>query len=234
MPTWLRLAEGPVFRFALAVLLLGLFRLAALSLWGLAASIRRAGDRRIPYRELLVETLGWLFPVARLHRTRRFYSYASFAFHLGILAAGLFLANHLEILHANTGIDWAAMGKPVLDALTLVTFIAGGYLLLHRIYVASSRRLSKASDYLLLVVILNIFGSGFLAGRGWNPLPYDGLMLFHTLNGILLMLVIPFTKIAHCVLFPVIRLASEAAWHLTPRGGSETIRTLYGPEGRKI
>jgi hypothetical protein len=59
-------------------------------------------------------------------------------------------------------------------------------------------------------------------------------MLFHTLNGMALALLIPFTKIAHCVLFPLIRLGTEVAWHFTPQGGSETVKSLHGPQGRKI
>jgi hypothetical protein len=89
-------------------------------------------------------------------------------------------------------------------------------------------------DYLLLVLILDIFVSGFVAGRAWNPFPYDGLMLFHSLNGLLLLALIPFTKIAHCVLYPLIRLSGEIAWRFTPQGGSRTVETLYGPEGRRL
>jgi hypothetical protein len=89
-------------------------------------------------------------------------------------------------------------------------------------------------DYILLLLLLSLFVSGYIAGRPWNPIPYDSLMLFHTLTGIVIIVLTPFTKIAHCVLFPLIRLASEMAWHLTPRGGTDVIQTLYGPEGRKI
>jgi hypothetical protein len=76
--------------------------------------------------------------------------------------------------------------------------------------------------------------SGYLAGRPWNPITYDGLMLFHTLNGLLLLLAAPFTKISHCVLYPLIRLGTEIAWHFTPQGGSRVVRTLHGPQERKI
>lgn len=234
MPAWLTLATGPIARFVLVVLILGLLRLALLSLWGMMAAIHRAGDRRIPFGRILAETLSWLFPVRHIHQTRKLYSYASYAFHVGLLLASLFLANHLDLLRTKLGFAWMAIPKPVLDGLTLITISGGLFLLLHRMYVLSSRRLSKAMDYLLLVFILNIFISGFLAGRSWNPLPYDRLMLFHVLNGLLLLVLIPFTKIAHCVLYPLIRLSSEVAWRFTRHGGSETIQSLYGPEGRKI
>jgi hypothetical protein len=234
MPTWLEIAKGPVFRFTLAILILGLARLVILSVWGMMIAIRRAGDRNLPYSQVIKEDLSWLFPIRRLHRVRPFYSYASFLFHLGVIFGLLFLQNHIDLLRATVGMGWPATPRFVLDGLTLITIITGGYLLLHRIYIRSARLLSGVMDYLLLILLLNIFVSGYLAGSPWNPVPYNGLMLFHTTNGIVLLVLIPFTKIAHCVLFPLVRLASEIAWHLTPQGGTEVVKTLYGPEGRKL
>jgi nitrate reductase gamma subunit len=234
MPTWLEVAKGPPFRLALVVLVLGLLRLGLLSTWGMVTAIRRAADRRIPYIQIGKTTLSWLFPIRRLHRTRPVFSYASFVLHLGIIFAGLFLSNHISIFQANVGVTWLSIYRPILDGLTVAAIVAGAYLLLFRIYVASARSLSQAMDYILLLLILSIFISGYVAGRAWNPIPYDSLMLLHTINGIVLLILMPFTKIAHCVLYPLIRLGSEIAWHLAPHGGSDVIKTLYGSEGRKI
>jgi nitrate reductase gamma subunit len=234
MPTWMTLAKGPVFLFVLTVLVLGLLRLFLLTTWDIIAAIRRAGDRRLPYRQIALQTVMWLLPFNKLHRNRAGYSIASFSLHASLLVVTLFLRNHLDILQANTGIAWLAISKPVLDVLTLIGIVGASALLLYRLYSVNSRRLSKAADYLLLLMILNLFVSGFLAGRVWNPIPYDGLMLFHTLNGLGLILITPFTKIAHCVLFPLIRLGTEVAWHFTPMGGEKTVQTLHGPQGRKI
>ena len=234
MPTWLILAKSPVFRFALTLLLLGLLRLAFHSLVEMNAAVRRASDRRIPYFRIIGETISWTLPVLHIHRTRRLYSFASMSFHLGILAAGLFLGNHIDILQANFGLAWFSVGKPVLDILTLLTLASGSFLFIHRIYNSSSRKLSKTMDYLLLALILNIFLSGYLGGQAWNPIPYDSLMLFHTINGILLLALIPFTKIAHCVLYPLIRLGTEIAWHFPAQGGCEVVKSLHGPDGRRI
>lgn len=234
MPTWLTLARSPLFRFALALLVLGLLRLALLSAWEIGAAARRAGDRRIPYGQILREIAGWIIPVTHIHRTRALFSYASFVFHLGILGSGLFLGGHIDLLEANIGIAWPALNRQFLDILILAATLSGGYLLLHRIYVVNSRKLSNAMDYLLLVILLSIFVSGYLAGQAWNPIPYDGLMLFHTAAGITLLILIPFTKISHCILYPLIRLGTEVAWHFPPRGGSEAVEALYGPEGRRL
>jgi nitrate reductase gamma subunit len=151
-----------------------------------------------------------------------------------VIFAALFLQNHIDIVQSTINITWPAMPRFLLDGLTLLTIIAATYLLFHRLYISHARSLSKPIDYLLIVLILNIFVSGYVAGRASNPIPYNGLMLFHTLSGIALIALIPFTKIAHCVLFPLVRLASEIAWHLTPHGGTDVVRTLYGPEGRQV
>ena len=234
MPIWLSLAKGPVFTFIFLLLVLGLSRLFLLTLWDIFVAVRRAGDRRLPYWKLVRQTISWLLPFNKLHRNRAGYSLASFSIHVGILIVSFFLRNHLDIVEANIGLSWFAISKPVLDALTLVAIVGMSILLLYRLYVKGSRRLSSTADYFLLLNLLGIFMAGFVAGRPWNPIPYDSLMLFHTLSGMLLLCLIPFSKIAHCVLFPLIRLGTEVAWHFTPQGGSETVKSLHGPEGRKI
>lgn len=234
MPDWLVLAKGPVARFALAVFLLGLMRLLVLTVWNMVIAVRRAGDQHIAYSRLFKESLSWLFPIKRLGRTRRLYSLASFGMHLGILAVVLFLGNHLDIFKAVAGLSWWAVDKRLLDALALITIFAILYLLLYRIYVPSSQELSKTMDYVLLILLINLFASGYLAGQGWNPIPYNGLMMFHTLNGILIALLAPFTKIAHCILFPMIRFGSEIAWRMVPEGGKRVVQTLHGPAGRRV
>jgi hypothetical protein len=50
----------------------------------------------------------------------------------------------------------------------------------------------------------------------------------------LMLVVVPFSKISHCVLYPLIRLATEIAWHFVPQGGAEVVKTLHGPQGRRI
>jgi len=230
MATWMILAKGPAFLFVLTLLSFGLLRLFILTTWDIIAAIRRAGDRRLSYRQIALQTILWLLPFNKLHRNRAGYSLASFGLHVSLLIVSLFLRNHLDILQANIGFSWASIAKPILDALTLVGILGVSALLLFRLYVTGSRRLSKTADYLLLLVILNIFVSGYIAGRPWNPIPYNGLMLFHTLNGMVLLLVIPFTKIAHCVLFPLIRLGTEVAWHFVPQSGEKSEQALPGPQ----
>ena len=146
MPTWMLFAKGPAFLFVLTILTLGLLRLIILTTWDLISAVRRAGDQRLPYRQIALQTVLWLLPFNKLHRNRAGYSIASFSLHLGILIVSLFLRNHLDILQENIGISWVSISKSILDALTLIGILGISYLLLFRIYVASSRRLSRTSD----------------------------------------------------------------------------------------
>lgn len=232
MPVWIVLAKGPIFYFVLTILVLGLLRLIVLTTWDIIVAIRCAGDRRLPYRQIAFQIVSWLFPLNRIHRNRVGYGLASFSLHIGILVVSLFLGNHLDILEVNIGISWMEVSKSILDIITLIAIFSALFLLLFRLYVSGSRRLSNTADYLLLILLSNIFISGFLAGRSWNPIPYNGLMLFHTLNGMTLLFLIPFSKVSHCVLYPLIRLGTETAWHFTPHGGSEVAKTLHGQQGR--
>ena len=234
MPLWLALASGPLMRFTLAVLVLGLARLIFLTVWDMITAIKRANDKNIPYRSILGNTLAWIFPIKRIGRTKPLYSLASFGFHLGILFSALFLSNHIDILNKVVGIRWIVITKPIINIFTVFVIISGLYLLLYRIYAPIARVLSKSMDYLLLVLLLGIFTSGFIAGRPWNPIPYDQLMLAHTLMGGAILLTIPFTKIAHCVLFPLIRLSTEIAWHFPPNAGQRVSKTLHSSEVREI
>lgn len=234
MPQWLELAYSPLMRFILAILILGLLRLIILTILDMVTAIKRARDRRIDYWAMISNTISWLFPINKIGRTKHLYSFASFGFHIGILVSALFLSNHIEILNKVIGIHWLNFPKQILDIFTVLMILCGSYLLAYRIYAPSSRNLSNRMDYLLLILLLGIFTSGYIAGRAWNPIPYDLLMLGHTLMGGTILLIIPFTKISHCVLFPLIRLGSEIAWHFPPNAGRRVTKTLHGSEMREI
>ena len=56
-------------------------------------------------------------------------------------------------------------------------------------------------------------------------------MLFHVLSAEALFLAIPFTKLAHVVLFPFDRL-SQVHWQLRAGAGEKVAMALYGEEAK--
>ena len=77
-------ARGPVFIFAFTFMVLGLIRHVGLTIWETIRSIRSAGDKKIPYYQILRATLTWLVPVGKL-KDRLVLSLTSFLFHIGVL-----------------------------------------------------------------------------------------------------------------------------------------------------
>lgn len=92
--------------------------------------------------------------------------------------------------------------------------------------------MSMPSDYALLILIFLPFSTGFLASHpGMNPFPWNVIMLVHLLSAELLFVLIPFTKLAHIVLFAFDRI-SAIHWQLRPGAGDKVAEALYGEEAR--
>lgn len=233
MEELLEFLKGPLLVFAVAIFALGLVRQVGLSAWSLVEAATRAGDRNIPFAQVLRNLAPWLFPVTRLHRSAPALSYASFLFHLSVISSALFVREHID-LFGPLGLSWPAIPRPHVDWLALAAFVALGFLLGYRIYVRQSRAVSGLADYGILVLLMIAVGMGYLAGQSWNAIPYNTTMVFHVSAGIAILILTPFTKLAHCALYPFIRLSSELGWHFTREGGYEVVRTLHGPEGRQI
>ncbi len=230
----LEFVRGSLFRFCFAVMILGLGRVVFNTLWGMRRAVKNAGDKNIPYSSLIKETLSWMVPFKNITSTRWFFSIVSFLFHVGLIIVPLFYLEHILLWRNNVGIAWPNIHKTAADILTLVTISAGIILLGNRVFHQASRFLSKGLDYTLLFLILGIFTTGYFASRPYNPVPYNTTMFIHVLCGNTLLVLIPFTKLAHCLLYPLLRIASNIAWHFPARAGEEINKTLYGEEIRKI
>jgi nitrate reductase gamma subunit len=233
MEELLAFLKGPALTFVVVILVLGLIRHIVLSVWTLIEAMRRAGDRNIPYARVLLSTAIWMFPVTHLHRVLPAFSYASFSFHVGLILSAVFLREHID-LFSPLGLSWPSIPRPYVDWLALLAFVSLTILLGHRIYVRQSRAESGFADYGILVLLIVTVGTGYLGGQSWNVIPYDATMVFHVSAGAAILVLTPFTKLAHCVLYPLVRLSSEIGWHFTREGGYDVVKTLYGAEGRKV
>lgn len=233
MDEWLTFARGPFFRFTFAVMVLGLTRNVIVTLAGVIRARRATQHKDVPWRRVAVETADWLVPVRHLHH-RRLYSTLSILFHIGAILTPVFLASHIRLIEANLGVSWWALPMNVADVLTLLTVVTGIGLLLTRLGARVSRAISRAQDWLLPIVVLIPFLSGFLAANPHlNPFPYDPTMLVHMLSAGVCFLVIPFTKLAHMALAPLARLPSELAWRF-PDDYPEAVARQLGKENQPV
>lgn len=227
MEQWLEWARGPFFRFAFLVMALGLVRHLGLTLFNVWRGLQNAGDRRLPYRALLIATAKWLFPFKNLNQ-RLWYSITSVLFHVGLLLTPIFLRAHILLWKRGIGLAWPGLTQAAADGLTLLTIVTGIMLLVGRAANRDSRALSRFQDYALPPLLLIPFLSGFLAMHpALNPISYSAAMLIHVLSGDLIFILLPFTKLAHCVLLPVSQLVSEIGWHFPADQGENVALALH-------
>jgi len=219
MDLWIETARGPFFRVALTIMILGLGYRVVVVVLQIATAWRRAADRRLPGMDIAAATLGWLVPV-RLLRSRPVYSAASFLFHVGVIVVPLFLVGHAALLAGILPRGWPTLNSTVADGLTLACLAALVVLLVGRVAVKSARKLTRTQDAVILVVLLVTVLFGFLAAHPTQS-PFDAraMLLFHILGGDLVLVLIPTTKIAHCVLYPFTQLLFQLGWHFPAETG---------------
>lgn len=231
MDAWLDFAMGPLFAFTFLFMLVGLARQAVVHFYLLTTKKgRRLGDVR--WGALLQETLTWLVPIRHISPGSRLFSTASFLMHMGLIAVPVLLMDHVVLWEAFLGLDLPAIGHGLADFLTLFTIGCVLVLLACRAFVARQRVVSRPMDYVILVLILLPFTSGYVASHpAVNPFPWEAMMLTHVLTGEALFLAIPFSKLSHIVLFFFDRV-SAVHWQLRPGAGDRVAEALVRKEVR--
>ncbi len=227
MQAWIEFGRGPLFRLTFALMVLGLLRVVILTVVGIGEAYRRNSDRIVPWKEIARQTVGWLFPIGRLARTRPVYSTASFLFHVGLILVPLFLAAHVMLWRHAVGFAWPAIPRRLADVLTLLTIIAGLGLFSGRVFHRHARALSRIQDYVWPLLLTTPFATGYVCVHSTVGLVgYRAMMLIHVYSADLIMAMIPFTKIAHCVLAPLSQVVTAVSWKFVPGAGDRVAATL--------
>jgi nitrate reductase gamma subunit len=224
---WIEFARGPLFRFCFALMVLGLLRILINTLLGICEAYQRNPDKIVSWKEIRCQTVAWLFPLGRLGRQRPIYSLFSFVFHVGMIVTPIFLASHILLWRRAVGFGWPALSQELANWLTLLVIFTGFGIFLGRALHPGARRLSRPQDFLWPLLIITPFFTGYLASNApISPWAYQVNMLVHVVVADFLMLMIPFTKIAHCVLMPLSQLVTGIAWKFPAGAGDRVAKTL--------
>lgn len=227
MQSILDFVSGPLFRLTFAIMILGLIRIFALTVWGLLQTHHQAGDKTIPWKFITENTFNWLVPIVKLWRTRPIYSLISFLFHIGLIITPIFLFAHIQLWRAGLGFGWPALANNIADILTIITLIGAVALFIGRISSRESRFISRPQDYIWPLLLAVPFVTGYVCKNlavGANV--YQWTMLVHMLSAELIFVMMPFTKIAHCVLVPLSQLVSNLGWRFPANSGEGVAETL--------
>lgn len=233
MTEWLEWARGPAFRFSILLMILGLLRLAVLNVVNITNVVSRARDKNIPWRKVITDTARWFFPY-KTAKPQLFFTVVSILFHVSVIITPVFLGAHIMLWQRGIGISWAAIPQVLADYLTLLAIATAAVLFFKRVSAKATRALSRPQDYLLPLLIMVPFASGYLAMHpASSPFDYNATMFVHVMSGNLVLVLIPFSKLSHAILFPTTQLVSEMAWHLVPNSGEKVVLSL-GKENEPI
>jgi nitrate reductase gamma subunit len=142
----------------------------------------------------------WIIPWGSASlRQQPVFSIVLFVFHLFLLAVPLFLLAHNMLWEEAFGVGLWSMPDKWADVFTGAVIVAGAFLFLRRLIRPEVRIMTSAWDYTLLILTLLPFVTGFFAYHQWGP--YNTLLILHILTAEILLVIIPFSKLAHVVLF---------------------------------
>jgi len=142
----------------------------------------------------------WLIPFgSRSMREKPVFTVISYTFHVCLLATPIFLLSHNILWDERWGISWWTLSESVTDYMTLIFLVAVVGLMGRRIILPEVRIVTRAYDYLLLLIAAAPFITGFLAYHQWGP--YKAMLIIHILCGEIMLIAIPFTKLSHMLLF---------------------------------
>jgi len=142
----------------------------------------------------------WLVPLGSVGwRSQPVFATAFFVFHVCLLGVPVFLLAHNTLWQEAFGVALPSLPDSVAEVGTVVLLVSALVLLARRIVRPEVRILSTAWDYTLLMLTCAPFVTGFLAYHQLGP--YKLMMILHVLLAEILLVVIPFSKLGHIVLF---------------------------------
>ena len=188
-------ARGPGLTIATFVMLAGIVVRLVEILWlGRKANLAEARGSE------MAGGMGTMFrrsvPDANTFRRSAFTVVAGYVFHIGLFIVIFLFVPHILVFQAALGISWPGLPSNLVDAVTVLTIIALLAVLVHRLVHPVMRLLSEFGDYLAWFVTILPLVTGYLA---FHRIGASGPMLIalHILSVELLMILFPFTKLAH-------------------------------------
>ena len=145
----------------------------------------------------------------------------SAVFHCCIFVVPAFALGHNLLLRESWGFSFFSFPDALTDLLTVVVLAGVVFFLVRRLAVPRVRAVSTRSDYIVLLLAAAPFLTGFIAYRQW--LDYRTAITIHMLAGEVLLIAIPFTKLAHMIFFLFARLTMTSEFNVW--GGRRTWST---------
>ena len=196
--------EGPLLWIAFLTFFIGSILRAALFL-----SVSRKRDKIIyqyfSWKYVLATFGRWVLPLNKDVAKNPVFTILGYMFHICLIVVPIWFSGHISLWEESRfEWSWTPIPDGLADWMTLIFLAIALFFLLRRIISADIRLLSTFSDYLLIVVVALPFITGYFLTHGTvDNIGFLGenIQLIHMLSGELMLILIPFTKLSHFVLF---------------------------------
>lgn len=207
--------EGPLVWIAFLTFLLG-SALRLLFFFTLSSKKDKPIYRFFKLKWMLLSIVRWIFPANPDLKKNPIFSSLGYIFHICLLAVPLFYSAHI-IMWEESRFKWKWWSMPDswADWMTLTLLAIALFFIIRRIVLPSVRIITTPSDYLLIVICALPFLTGYINTHPDGPayqwltsaLPVYGQYstIIHIISGALMLILVPFTKLSHWVLFFVSR-----------------------------
>ncbi|MDY6934826.1 MAG: hypothetical protein SVZ03_11495 [Spirochaetota bacterium] len=137
-------------------------------------------------------------------------------FHVCIIITPIFLMGHNILLFQSWNVSLCSFAESTTDILTIIFLLCAFIFLIRRIFVSRVRSVTSVYDYLLLLITIAPFLTGYLAYH--QLIDYKTIITIHIIAGELMLISIGLTKLGHMVFFSFVRffIGSEYSF----RGGT--------------
>lgn len=157
------------------------------------------------WKYILATVARWLLPLNKDVVKTPVFTISAYIFHICLLVVPIWFSGHI-VLWEESRFEWSWTPIPdgLADWMTLVLLTIAFLFLLRRIISADIRLMSTFSDYFLLVVTALPFLTGYFLTHGTlDSIGFlgDNMPIIHMLSGELMLILIPFTKLSHFILF---------------------------------
>jgi nitrate reductase gamma subunit len=127
----------------------------------------------------------------------------TFAFHICLFITPICLMAHVIMWEEAWSLSWWTLGDGAADVMTVIVLVGCVFFLGRRLFLPEVQFVTSGSDYLLLLVVAAPFITGFLAYHQLTSYPV--MMILHVVSGEIMLMAIPFTRLAHMLLSPLTR-----------------------------
>ena len=124
-------------------------------------------------------------------------------FHICIIITPLFLMGHNVLIFQSWDFSLWSFSESISDILTIIFLVSAFLFLMRRIFIAKVRSVTTILDYLLLLITIAPFLTGYLAYH--QLIDYGTIINIHIIAGELMLMSIGLTKLGHMIFFFFVR-----------------------------